>query len=76
MLISVVFNCKQKQPYSILSILQLRVMLQVVMSKRKIKQLADIIESFYRVRYQTTTRSLSRYSEYSRRSLFSFLQQD
>lgn len=59
-----------------LSIIQLTGVLQEVMSKTKIKQLADIIECFYSVRYATTSRSLSRYSSYSRRSLFRFLKED
>jgi len=59
-----------------LSISQLTTVLQAVLSKTKIKQLADIIQCFYCVRYATTTRSLSRYSAYSRRSLFRFLKED
>jgi putative transposase len=46
------------------------------MTTTNIKLLADIIECFYCVRYATTTRSLSRYSKYSRRSLFRFLKAD
>lgn len=46
------------------------------MTATKVKQLRDIIECFYSVRYATTTRSLARYSSYSRRSLFRFLKGD
>ena len=46
------------------------------MTIAKVKQLADIIQCFYSVRYGTTTRSLARYSGYSLRSLFRFLQGD
>ena len=60
---------------AMLSIHQHTAVLQSVLSKTKIKQLADIIECFYCVRYATTTRSLARYSSYSRRSLFRFLQE-
>lgn len=46
------------------------------MTAANVKQLADIIQCFYCVRYGTTTRSLSRYSSHSLRSLFRFLQGD
>lgn len=46
------------------------------MTTANINLLADIIHCFYCVRYGTTTRSLSRYSTYSLRTLFRFLAKD
>lgn len=46
------------------------------MTTANIKLLADLIHCFYCVRYETTTRSLSRYSGYSLRTLFRFLAKD
>lgn len=58
---------------AILPITQLTVALQGLMTAANIHLLADIIHCFYCVPCATTTRSLSRYSNYSRRSLFRFL---
>lgn len=46
------------------------------MTTANINLLTDIIHCFYCVRYGTTTRSLSRYSGYSLRTLFRFLAKD
>ncbi len=46
------------------------------MTVANIRLLSQIIVCFYCVRYQTTTRSLARYSSYSLRTLFRFLRQD
>jgi hypothetical protein len=56
-----------------LNLSTLSVCLQSVLCGTKIAQLHDLITCFLSVSHGVTTKSLSRYSEYSRRTLFRFL---
>ena len=54
---------------------QITIALQAIMSNANIRIFLSLAKSFLCVRYQTTTRSLSRYSSYSLRHIFRFLSQ-
>ena len=56
-----------------LDIVSLTACLSGILSRREIRYFHDFIVSFYLTYHTTTTRSLSRYSNYSLRSLFRFL---
>lgn len=56
-----------------LDIISLTVCLGSILKPSQVTQLLDIINAFYLVPYATTTRSLSRYTDCSLRSLFRFL---
>ena len=56
-----------------LPITELRIILQDLLISSNVQILLDILESFYCIEGKTTTRSLSRYSNYSLQTLFRFL---
>lgn len=58
-----------------LTLTELSTLLNKTMSKANIALFAELIQSFFTVRYTTTTRSLSRYTTYSLRQIFRFLKQ-
>jgi hypothetical protein len=59
-----------------LPITELGITVQDLLIPSNVQILLDILESFYYIEGKTTTRSLSRYSKYSLRTLFRFLGED
>lgn len=59
-----------------LPVTELTIILQDVLHLSNVRILLDILKCFYCVEGKTTTRSLSRYSGYSLRTLFRFLKED
>jgi len=59
-----------------LPLTELTIILQDLLVLSNVRILLDILECFYCVEGKTTTRSLSRYSGYSLRTIFRFLKED